>query len=69
MNRNRFVIGLVIICVGIFDSVMGVFAADGRGIFDPACVVAISFGFVSIVAGLVLAIIAGSETTPHEKKA
>lgn len=69
MNRNRFALGLVLIFVGIFDTIMGVFAADGRGIFDPACIVAISFGFVSFVAGLTLAIIAGTETTPHEKRA
>ena len=63
MNRDWFAIGLVLICVGVFDAVMGVFAADGRGISDPACIVAISFGFASFVAGLTLAIIAGTGDT------
>ena len=67
-SENQGAFGLVFICIGIFDAIMGIFAADGRGIFDPACIVAISFGFVSFVAGLMLAIVAGTETTPHEKR-
>lgn len=57
MNKPKLAVGLALMCLGLYSSLMGIIIADGRGIANPLSILAISSGIASLAGGLILAVI------------